>query len=279
MNCRAPVVLLDLLCSICLAAAESAPEKAPEAPLFAEVPSSKSGLVFEHRLVEDHPSSTSYHSGYACGGVALGDIDGDKRPDIFLASGPDKNALFLNKGALHFEKAADRGVDVNDAWAAGVQWPMLMATAISISTSATTMRPTIFTSTMARAFQRPRGSCRSCLRRPSMNAYFADFDGDGDLDLFLLTNRLYSPTGYPSERAWERQPLRWKAANERSVCTFFRLVEPPWANPGMSRSFKSTAIRIAFSSTKDRTQTASRIFVTRTRESGIETSTDMGFPR
>ena len=34
------------------------------------------------------------HSGFVCGGVAIGDVDGDEKPDLFFANGPGENKLF-----------------------------------------------------------------------------------------------------------------------------------------------------------------------------------------
>ena len=50
-------------------------------------------------------------AGYACGGVCIGDVNEDGKPDLFLVSGPDDNALFLNKGGFAFEKSAAKIAD------------------------------------------------------------------------------------------------------------------------------------------------------------------------
>ena len=213
--------------------AESPTDKSLAPALFQEVKPADSGLVFAHRLVEDHPLAYLYHSGFACGGVAIGDVNGDGRPDIFLASGPDKNALFLNKGGLHFEKAADAGVEVNDAWAAGVAMADVDGDGdLDIYVCHYNSPNHLYLNDGKGHFTECADAAGLAFVGPSMNAYFSDLDGDGDLDLFLVTNRLYAPTGYPKERAWQRSLFDGKARMKEEYAPFFRLIEPPWAKPG-----------------------------------------------
>lgn len=86
--------------------------------LFEDVSPAKTGVTFVHRLDADNLDAYLYHSGYACGGVCIGDVNGDTRPDLFLVSGPDNNALFLNKGGFTFEKSAASVAD-EGKWSVG----------------------------------------------------------------------------------------------------------------------------------------------------------------
>src|SRR5262245_50812508 len=64
-------------------------------PLFVSIPPASSGVTMRHPLLADHPRAYLYTSGFACGGVAIGDVSGDERPDLFITSGPDSNRLFV----------------------------------------------------------------------------------------------------------------------------------------------------------------------------------------
>ncbi len=96
------------------------PGRAEGAPLFEKLTSAQTGVEFSHRMAMKHPLSRLNSSGFVCGGVCIGDFNGDGRPDLFLANGPDKNGLFLQRDGFRFENVTQNaGVDGGDAWASG----------------------------------------------------------------------------------------------------------------------------------------------------------------
>ena len=83
---------------------------------------SESGLDFVNPLLPDDPRNFLYPFGYACGGVNIGDLDGDGRPDVFCVGGPVANGLYLQvgePGEMRFERLPDGMVDGGDAWGTG----------------------------------------------------------------------------------------------------------------------------------------------------------------
>lgn len=203
------------------------------APLFQELAPADTGVIFVHRLADDHPLAYLYHSGYACGGVCVGDVDGDRRPDIFLSSGPDANALFLNKGALRFEKSSTAAVDVKDAWAAGAAMADVDGDGdLDIYVCHYNAPNHLYLNDGSGRFNESAEAAGLAFAGPGMSPYFADLDSDGDLDLFLVTNRMYSPSGYPAELAWKRGVFDDTPRMKDQYAPFFRLVQPPWARPG-----------------------------------------------
>ena len=78
--------------------------------LFTTVPSTKSGIHAPNPY--DDPSMwTTHFERFAYGsvgtGVAIGDYDGDGRPDLFLVSKTGRNFLFRNLGDFRFEDVTE----------------------------------------------------------------------------------------------------------------------------------------------------------------------------
>src|SRR5665811_1136846 len=62
------------------------------------------GINFENKVVDDKiENSFLFRNFYNGGGVAIGDINNDGLPDIFLTSNMGDNKLYLNKGNMKFE--------------------------------------------------------------------------------------------------------------------------------------------------------------------------------
>ena len=63
----------------------------------------------------------TYRNFYNGGGVAIGDINNDSLPDVFMASNMGANKLYLNKGNFKFEDISVRaGIEEQGKWNTGV---------------------------------------------------------------------------------------------------------------------------------------------------------------
>ena len=117
--------------------------------------------------------------------MALGDVNGDARPDLFLVSGPDDNALFLNKGDFRFEASPSESLAEHGVWGVGATFADIDAD------SDLDLFVTNYESPNRLWINDGHGNLTECGAKagidfagPSHSPYFADFDGDGDLDLF-----------------------------------------------------------------------------------------------
>ena len=107
---KVPFLLGNFLSVLLLAASARATEppaatpfsarSVPEGPsLFTELPSDRTGIVTTNRY--DDPRMWNelhreYHVGAIGTGVAVGDYDGDGRPDLFIVSKVESGRLFRN---------------------------------------------------------------------------------------------------------------------------------------------------------------------------------------
>lgn len=196
-------------------------------PLFEELSSETSKVTFRHRIALEHPHSYLYESGYPCGGIAIGDVNGDGRPDLFLVSGPDENVLFLNRGDFVFEKSP-AAVTLAD----GTNWGVSATLAdvdgdgdLDLLLANYGAQNRLFLNDGQGNFRDVTALCGMQYAGPSQEIYAADFDNDGDLDLFLLTNRFFSRTGRPRGIASEQGP-DGQPHIKREYAPFLRVVRP-----------------------------------------------------
>ena len=94
--------------------------------MFRALTVEETGIDFENPIDTKHPMKRLYHSGFVCGGVAVGDLNNDGHADIFLNSGPRPNRLYLQRsdetGALQFRDATEAAglAEAVDKWSTGV---------------------------------------------------------------------------------------------------------------------------------------------------------------
>jgi len=76
--------------------------------LFTLVSHEESGIDFINEIENQKDFNIfKYRNFYNGGGVAIGDINNDNLPDIYLTANMGKNKLFLNKGDFKFEDITD----------------------------------------------------------------------------------------------------------------------------------------------------------------------------
>src|SRR5260221_10602735 len=90
--------------------------------LFKLLPSDETGISFNNRVEDTKEFNIfKYRNFYNGGGVAIGDVNNDGKPDIFFTSNQHENQLYLNKGNFQFEEAAERsGLISMHHWHTGV---------------------------------------------------------------------------------------------------------------------------------------------------------------
>ena len=111
--------------------------------LFSRLDPETTGVKFINPILKDNPRAYLYASAMGCGGVSVGDINGDGRPDLFLTGGPVPNQLLVQTDTLKFTDFTEQaGLAGNKSWALDHPSLISIRTVILISMFATMIRLT-----------------------------------------------------------------------------------------------------------------------------------------
>ena len=170
--------------------------------LFRLVPSSQSGITFENTVEEkDTINILTVQYMYHGGAVAVGDFNNDNLTDIFFSGNMVPNRLYLNRGNLRFEDVSEKaGIGGNRKWNSGVALVDINKDGLLDIYVCATIRNE--PSARANTFYINKGFNDDGIpvfedeaekfgvadTGYSQNAAFLDYDMDGDMDLYVLSN-------------------------------------------------------------------------------------------
>jgi len=177
-------------------ACRGAAREASAPPMFELLSPSATGVTFANRLPEDTTFNIlSYLYYYDGGGVAVGDINNDGLPDLYFTSNLGSNHLYLNKGNYQFEDITARaGVGDSIGWKTGVTMADVNGDGyVDIFVSGVdylTMhgRNVLYINNGDGTFTDRTKEYGLDHIGFATQALFFDYDGDGDLDVFLLNH-------------------------------------------------------------------------------------------
>ncbi|HET6567196.1 MAG TPA: VCBS repeat-containing protein, partial [Rhodothermales bacterium] len=188
-----------------------------EATLFRKLPAGETGIAFVNRLPEDSSFNfISYMYYYNGAGVAVGDVDSDGLMDLYFTSNLGSNRLYLNRGHLRFEDVTEKaGVGGTGSWKTGVTMADVNADGrVDIYVSEVSGyldlkgRNQLFINNGDGTFTDRAKAYGLDVAALGTHASFFDYDGDGDLDVYLLNHSVHSlGTFGPADLRYERNPL------------------------------------------------------------------------
>ncbi|HEB52686.1 MAG TPA: VCBS repeat-containing protein, partial [bacterium] len=161
---------------------------------FARLDPAATGLRFRNELRRENTIAYVYMGA----GLAVGDYDADGLPDVYLVSQDGPNKLFRQVAPLRFEDvtaAAGIGLDGGDAWGTAASFADVDGDGdLDLYVCNLESPNLLFVNEGDGTFVEKAGMFGLGAACASTGAAFADYDNDGDLDLYLLTNRVLRPT-------------------------------------------------------------------------------------
>jgi len=188
---RNPITLILILLFSCNQ------EKQTNPTLFKLLSSESTGIEFRNDLnYTESVNPYTFRNFYNGAGVALGDINNDGLLDIFLAGNQTSNKLYLNQGNLKFKDiTVDAGLSSDGIWSTGVSMVDINNDGLldifvckSGPPGGEKRHNELFINQGNLTFSEQSQTYGIADSGLSQHAVFFDFDKDGDLDMYLLSN-------------------------------------------------------------------------------------------
>ena len=195
-------------------------------PRFVYLSPSETGIDFQHIWDVQPKHRDQLRNSFIASGVAIGDFDNDGLADVFLTRQKDGGRLYRNLGNFHFEDVTSKmGINPAGMWSSGATfadinndgWLDLYVCGFDC--------PNRLYINQRDKFTEEAGAYGLDFHGASVVMSFADYDLDGDLDGYLLTNRLHPSDAINNIKILRQknQPLRVHPDNREEA--YF--IKPP----------------------------------------------------
>ena len=192
-------------------------------PGFTPIPGKTTGIEFQN-FVSDSVLLNNRILGQGAG-VALGDVDGDGLPDVFLARTEGCNGLYRNLGNWHFQDVTKAsGVGACDRRNTGAAFADIDGDGdLDLILLSTTGPNAIFLNDGKGVFAERRDLGLDPTGKGGTTITMADVDGDGQLDLYVANYKNYSlEDSVPPQRRAFSQMVREVSKGKFEIVPEFR---------------------------------------------------------
>lgn len=170
----------------------SEPKPSEGETLFDRLEAERTGIDFIRDWQPPAKWAAEISGSFTGGGVCLGDFDNDGDADVFLSRMTDGGRLYRNLGGFKFEDATEElGLASPGLWGAGCTWVDVDGDGwLDLYLCAFDAPNRLFMNDGGKKFTDKAAEMGLDFKGASLMMAFSDYDLDGDLDGYLLTNRI-----------------------------------------------------------------------------------------
>jgi hypothetical protein len=179
----------------------------PSDTLFETLNATQTGIDFVQNEIPDNYRGFlslfgGTEGGTPSGGVCVGDYNSDGRPDIYLTQPYGSMRLYRNAGDFRFEDVTEQaGLGTKDILGMGASWADINGDGHLDLYLCVDAKPNrLYVNQGDGTFREDAAAHGLNDNGPSIMMAFADYDLDGDLDGYLLTNRGPTPKMPPGKK-------------------------------------------------------------------------------
>ncbi|MEA1787449.1 VCBS repeat-containing protein [Arenibacter sp. GZD96] len=188
--------ILNRLCFIALLVLLTNCIQKEGAKKFELLSSDETGIQFSNTITETPElNPVNYIYMYNGAGIGVGDFDNDGLPDLFFSGNQSPSKLYRNLGNMTFDDITEKSGITTDGWATGVSVVDINAdgyldiyVCMADRNGTKSGENLLFINKGDATFEEKASSYGLNDNGYSTQAVFFDYDKDGDLDVYILTN-------------------------------------------------------------------------------------------